>query len=271
VGRMTEPIGPARPSSGTNHGGARLLTGGLAVVVVLAAFAAVRVAGGGCAPFAGTPCVRVLFIGNSYTYVNDLPRVFGEIARSGGQNVETAMVAHGGETLAEHAASPETLGAISGSSWHFVVLQEQSEIPSVEALRQGQMYPAAQSLAGAIRAAGGNPVLLETWAHRDGWPDYSLSYTAMQAQIDHGYLQLAGDLGVGVATVGDAWQVALDQTPALALWQADGSHPTMEGTYLAACVLYGRLFNASPVGIAESEGLSPEIVHQLQVVAAQTN
>jgi hypothetical protein len=213
--------------------------------------------------------VRVLFLGNSYTYVNDLPAVFVELARSAGKNAETGMVASGGETLAEHAASAESIGAIRGSRWQFVVLQEQSEIPSVEALRQSEMYPAARSLAEVIRAAGATPVLLETWAHRDGWPDYHLDYAGMQAGIDQGYLALAGQLGVGVATAGEAWLAALRQEPNIGLWQADGSHPSKAGTYLAACVLYARIFGASPVGIADTGGLPGEVARALQVIAAE--
>jgi hypothetical protein len=248
----------------------RLVVMAVAVMLGLGAFGASRLLSASCSPFAGAPCVRVLFLGNSYTSVNDLPTVFREIARSSGKNVETAMVAPGGETLAGHAASSESLGAIRSSRWQFVVLQEQSQIPSVDAARRSEMVPAARSLVDIIRAVGGTPVLLETWAHRDGWPDYRLDYAAMQAAIDHGYAGLAAELGVGVARAGQAWQVALSREPTIALWQADGSHPSRAGTYLVACVLYAHVFNASPVGIADTEGLSGDVAHTLQVIAAET-
>jgi hypothetical protein len=246
----------------------RVLVVGVALVVSLGAFGASRLLSASCNPFAGAACVRVLFLGNSYTYVNDLPTVFREIAGSGGRNVETAMVGAGGETLAGHAASDESLASIRGSGWQYVVLQEQSEIPSVAALRQSEMYPAARSLAQIIRASGATPLLLETWAHRDGWPDYSLDYAAMQVAVDQGYRGLAAELGLHVAPAGEAWQVAVRQEPAITLWQDDGSHPTRAGTYLAACVLYARIFNVSPVGITETEGLSGDVARALQVIAA---
>ncbi len=267
---MTDPIGLAGTSKQTRRS-RRLLLLALAIALALGLFGATRLAATGCSPFPGAACMRVLFLGNSYTYVNDLPAVFAELARSAGKNVETGMVASGGETLAQHAASAESLDAIRNTRWQFVVLQEQSEIPAVEALRQGQMYAAARSLADAIRAAGATPVLLETWAHREGWPNDRLDYAAMQAAIDRAYLALAGQLGVGVATAGEAWQAALSQDPTVALWQADGSHPSQAGTYLAACVLYARILGASPVGIAEDEGLSSDVAHALQVIAAELN
>jgi hypothetical protein len=247
----------------------RLLVLCLGVLLVLGAFGLARLADAPCSPLARTPCIRVLFLGNSYTPVNDLPSVFRDLARAGGRNVETGMVANGGETLAQHAASPESLDAIRGSSWQFVVLQEQSEIPALGSAWQTQMFPAAEKLVGSIRAAAATPILLETWAHRDGLPDQHLDYPAMQAAITEAYQALGAALSVAVAPAGQAWQAVLRQDPTIALWQDDGSHPSLAGTYLAACVLYARILNASPVGIADTAGLSSDVAHALQVAAGQ--
>ena len=217
----------------------------------------------------GQVCDRVLFIGNSYTYVNDLPGVFHDLARAGGHRVETGMVAPGGATLADHAGSSDTQHAISGSAWEFVVIQEQSQIPSVEQLRQQQMYPAARSLVTSARAVGARPVFFETWAHRDGWADRGLDYAGMQTQIDAAYDTIGGELGVPVAPVGLAWWVATREHPELGLWQADGSHPTEAGTYLAACVLYATIFGQSPAGLSYDGNVGSAEAGMLQEVAAQ--
>lgn len=247
----------------------RLLVLCVGVSIGLGAFGATRLAAAPCGPLQPTPCVRVLFLGNSYTYVNDLPAVFGDLARGGGRNVETGMVAGGGETLADHAASADTAAAIVGSRWQFVVLQEQSLVPSIESARRSQMYPAARSLVGAIRTAGATPILLQTWAHRDGWAEQGLDYARMQSAIDEGYATIGGELGVAVAPAGQAWQATLRQDPMIALWQEDGSHPSLAGTYLAACVVYVRVFGASPVGIPVTEGLPADVAAALQVIAGQ--
>ena len=241
---------------------------GLGVVVGLGAFGAVQLSEASCSRFARTPCVRVLFLGNSYTYVNDLPSVFRRLARAGGQNVETGMVANGGETLAQHAASPDSLGAIRGSAWQFVVLQEQSEIPAL-ATWQSQMVPAAETLVRNIRAVAATPILLETWAHRDGLPNSGLDYAAMQVAIDAKDEEVGRALGVTVAPAGQAWAAVLRSDPAAALWQADGSHPSPAGTYLVACVLYARLLHTSPVGISDVEGLASNLARTLQTFADQ--
>lgn len=216
-----------------------------------------------------TSCTRVLFIGNSYTFVNELPGVFAKLAGSAGVNVATTMVAEGGATLADHAAAAETTAALASERWNYVVLQEQSEIPSIEQFRQQQMYPAARTLVGMVRGAGAVPIFFLTWAHRDGWPENGLTdYAGMQSAIDDGYLTIAKEQNAAVAPVGYAWWTLLTKEPGAALWQDDGSHPTVEGTYLAACVFYAAIVRQSPVGLHYHAGLSDEEAATVQQVAA---
>ena len=213
-------------------------------------------------------CTRVLFIGNSYTFVNDLPTMFASLAGSGGHSVRTGMVAEGGATLAEHAASAETATTLASSRWSIVVVQEQSEIPSDDELRQTEMYPAARRLVSMIRAAGAEPLFFLTWAHRDGWPEAGMAdYASMQSAIDDGYLAIARAQQVGIAPVGYAWWTLYHQEPEASLWQDDGSHPTVEGTYLAACVFYAAIFGQSPEGLAYRAGLPGDEAATVQEIA----
>ena len=239
----------------------------LALVLVVAAIGlAVVRNGSGCA-FAGDRCLRVLFIGNSYTSVNDLPGTFARLAASGDHPVETGMVAPGGAYLADEVASPDVAAAFAGTRWGAVVLQEQSQLPA-SAQADTQMIPAVVNLVGTIRADGAIPYLLETWAHRDGWPENGQDYARMQAAIDGAYARSAERSGSFVVPVGEAWQRALAAAPKVALWQDDGSHPSPAGTYLAACVLYRTMTHQSPVGLSDTEGLDPATAAQVQQVAA---
>ena len=222
-------------------------------------------------PFGSGPCTRVLFIGNSYTAVNDLPTMFADLAGSGGQRVETGMAAPGGWTLANHASSSDTLGKIKSTNWNYVVIQEQSEIPSIQLYRTQDMYPAARNLVRDIRNIGATPVFFETWAHRDGLPENGMqNYESMQFQIDNGYLGIAQELNVTLAPVGFAWLMVRRQSPQLDLWQADGSHPTEQGTYLAACVFYSVIFKKSPEGLTFTAQQPVETAQLLQKIAAET-
>jgi hypothetical protein len=247
----------------------RRLLGLLAAGVLIAAAVSGCGSSSAATCAAGEPCVRVLFLGNSYTYVNDLPATFARLAESGGRRVETAMVANGGETLDGHASSRDSLSRISSGPWDYVVLQEQSQIPAVSASREHSMYPAARTLVAAVAAAGAIPMFYMTAAHRDGAPDFGLpGYEAMQLAIDDGYTAIARELGAPVAPVGYTWFVVRRQHPEIGLWQTDGSHPSVAGTYLAACVFYAAVFRASPEGLAFEYGLPSEQARALQSAAA---
>jgi hypothetical protein len=244
----------------------------------LAAFIAGLFLVGACAPLihcddpgAPAPCQRILFIGNSYTYVNDLPAMFARLAWSGGHAVQTGMQAQGGWTLAQHQVDAATLQAIAGTPWDFVILQEQSEIPAMPAARTGSMYPAATALVEIIRARGSQPLLLMTWAHRDGLSSAGLAdYASMQSQIEDGYLELANALDVGVVPAGVAWGRLREEHPDLDVWQSDGSHPSETGTYLAACVLYVSLYRESPLGLMRPLSITEENARIIQTLAEQT-
>jgi len=224
----------------------------------------------GCAS-PDTPTIRILFIGNSYTYVNDLPKMFSKLAKSGGQRVKTAMSARGGWSLSDHVKSSETLGMLESSTWDYVVLQEQSQIPASDIFREREMNSAARTLVSKIRDAGAEPIFFLTWAHLNGWPDMGLmGYDAMQYQINAGYYGIAQELNAIVAPVGVAWSSARGQNPDLLLWQADGSHPDEQGTYLAACVFYAVIFHESPLGINYRGNLSRDVAEMLQTVASRT-
>jgi hypothetical protein len=232
----------------------------------------------GCSPIANCnggqnngSTLHILFIGNSYTYANDLPGNFARLACAGGHEVETDMAAEGGWALADHAASAQTFEKLGQQKWDFVILQEQSEIPVMDFYRKQSMYPAARQLVGKIKAMGAKPILLMTWGLRDGLPQAGLqNFNDMQAQLYVGYMGIAKELNVPVAPVGDAWLMGRLQPTPLDLWQADGSHPNEMGTYLAACVFYAAIFRQSPAELTYRSGLSQETAQTLQTLAADS-
>jgi hypothetical protein len=216
-------------------------------------------------------CSSILFIGNSYTFVNDLPTTFASLAKSGNHRVETGMAAQPGWMLSDHLSSSETFNQINSQKWNFVVLQEQSQVPASLQVRTTQMYPAARALVSKIREIGAVPILFITWAHRDGWPENNMpTYESMQYQINGGYLTLGQELKAQMAPVGYAWLKMRQQTPKLNLWQQDGSHPNEKGTYLAACVFYAVIYRQSPEGLTYVGNLSREDARLLQKTAADT-
>jgi hypothetical protein len=214
---------------------------------------------------------RVLFIGNSYTFFNNLPQIFSNLAEDAGHQISVEMLAQGGWTLQKHAQSKDTLDKIQGGGWDYVVLQEQSVLPSIPEDRQLLMYPAIRQLTKEIEGSGAQGVLFMTWGRRPGGGGSQADdFNQVQAELEYGYLEIADELELMVAPVGIAWRNALEQNPQLDLWAADGSHPSLAGSYLSACVFYALIFGESPVGLIVPAGLDEETGQFLQSVGAET-
>lgn len=196
---------------------------------------------------ADRPPVRILFIGNSYTFANDLPGMLAKLSLAGRQpRIVHALEAPGGCTFERHVAEGRATAMIAERRWDYVVLQEQSMMPVVDPPKTLEF---GGRLDQAARAAGAGTLFFETWA-RAGQP-------AMQAGLSATYAELArraapaaeGMAGGTVVPVGQAWQRVLAVQPPVSLHVADGSHPTPAGTYLAACVFYAVIHHESPVGL----------------------
>jgi hypothetical protein len=222
--------------------------------------------------------LEVLFIGNSYTYVNDLPALVAGLAQeAGGRKIDVGRQLAGGYTLEQHVKDQKAVEKIREKPWDVVVLQDHS-LQAV--LHREAMFTYARVLHEAIARRGAKTVLYLTWARRhvpqmqDGAdaaaaPGYAKAMyvlggapkgtsleqwcrehrRGLAGGIDGAYYDLARELGARVAPVGIAWKRALAADPKLVLHQPDQSHPNPAGSYLAACVFYAALLDKSPVGL----------------------
>jgi len=216
------------------------------------------------------PELRILFIGNSYTYYNNLPHIFQSLAKSGGHLVKTNMIAKGGYTLKRHSQDPSVLDEIKRGNWDYVILQEQSVVPSVDYQFEDYMLPAVSLFEKTIRANNAEPVLFMTWGREKGIEKYNHNnFQDMQEKLYTAYMNVSSEFKISVAPVGIAWQQVVEKHPEIRLWREDGSHPSLKGSYLAACVFYCLIFQESPEGLNKPMGVSPEIAYILQQVAAE--
>ena len=208
--------------------------------------------------------LRLLFIGNSYTYVNNLPEVFTGLAVAGHHQVETVMVAPGGWRLQDHWEKGEAPKILHDGRWDYVVLQEQSTL-ATNFLLDGKprvkddaaFRPWADKWAAEIGKAGARPVFYLTWARKATPEDQSV--------LTDAYMRAAKANQALVAPVGIAWAAVRQQHPSIELYYTDGSHPSAAGTYLAGCTFYATIFHASPVGLparitGHSVGLATAVV-----------
>ena len=113
-----------------------------------------------------------------------------------------------------------------------------------------------------VRRHGAKPVFFMSWAYADA-PE-------MTQQLADAYTQAANDNDAFVIPAGLAFARSLSQRPDLTLTIADKRHPTLMGTYLAACTTYAALFKKSPVGLSYHAGLDAAVARHLQTVAWET-
>lgn len=219
---------------------------------------------------------KALFIGNSYTYVNDLPGMLDSLCNSGAVNLQTESSAPGGYTFQNHSTYATTLNYLATPGFDFMVLQEQSQRPSFpQSQVQQEVYPYATQLDTLFHAA--NPcaqtVFFMTWGRKYGdaqncqfWTPVC-TYEGMQFELRRSYLNMAQQNQAIVAPVGVAWWEAMMRDTTIELYNPDESHPAVTGTYLAACVFYGTMFRQPSLGLGYRGGLDSLTATFLQQVA----
>ena len=217
----------------------------------------------------------VLFIGNSYTYVNDLPSMTQQLALSLGEDITVASSAPGGYTLFQHSTYAPTITAIESNSWDFVVMQEQSQLGALPADVTTTEIAAIQLMATIEENYECTyPVFYMTWGRQNGDPDncaafpFMCTYNGMQQALRNNYVSLATWNDAHTAPVGAAWKQVRDTYPLINLYDADGSHPSVEGTYLAACVFYCTLFQQSCASASFVSSLQPDTAAILRNIAS---
>ena len=212
--------------------------------------------------------IRVLFIGNSLTYVNDLPRTLSEMALTAGDTIQVRTVALPNYALIDHyQGGSDALNEINLGRWDFVVLQQG---PSTTAINRDSLILVTKLFEPRIRASGATPALYMVWPTTDRLAFFD------EARISY-QMAAAGVNGIFMPA-GKAWQTAWATDPNLAFFQSDGLHPTPLGTYVAALVIYERLTGHDArqlPGVAIVQGsrlnVSEATVRLLQRAAHETN
>ncbi len=223
---------------------------------------------------------EVLFIGNSYTYVNDLPTLVEQIALTFGDTLIHDSSTPGGANFSMHSANSQTISKINQQQWDYVVLQAQSQEPSLSpGYVNTNVYPAVQTLIDIIEQSSLciEPMFFMTWGRKYGdagncvpWPPVC-TYLGMQEQLRLRYLDFAFIHNASCAPVGMAWKQSIAQDSALNLFSPDNSHPSIYGSYLAACTFYTSIFKKSPIGSSFwPNSIDSITAYNLQQIASNT-
>ncbi len=201
---------------------------------------------------------RILLIGNSFTHFNG--GVDRQLMWLNGV-VSVRSVARGGYTLERHWDQGEALAVIRRGKWDYVVLQESSQTP---VLARETFFKYVRKFDREITGQGGRTVLFMTWERPD-----AVAAGVTTKSLTDAYFEIGRELGVPVAPVGLAFAESYRARPDITLSKADG-HPTPEGTYLAACVISGTIFNRKALaGWLFNRDIAPERREYLQDIAGR--
>lgn len=227
--------------------------------------------------YATSQTKTVLFIGNSYTAVNDLPNLVYNIALANGDTIYYEANTPGGSYFNAHKTNPTTLAKIAIRDWDYVVLQEQSQLPALPLAIAGDDYspPSATDLCDLIRENDSctDIVFYMTWGRKEGDASFCAdvpemcTYEGMQLLLRDAYIGFAEENNAAVAPAGMGWKSVIDDDPTIELYSVDGSHPNINGSYLTACIFYATLFQESPIGNTFHAGITDELALYLQTKA----
>ena len=174
---------------------------------------------------------KILFIGNSHTYMNDMPELAGRmIEDASGEPCEVFMLAYSGRSLKWHMEEEyfSVRFNILYGGYDYCVIQEQAHPMPLEE----DTVRNAERIAGLCRQANTLPVVFETWAEKR-MPEH-------QAEMNRRYRKIARDLDALLAPVGEVWEKvmrAIGDIPGADLYFRDGEHASPAGDYLAAMVI----------------------------------
>ena len=211
--------------------------------------------------------LSVLFLGNSYTSYNNLPQLVQSLSSSEGKTLIIDSNMPGGMTVSGHVNNATSIAKISEGNWDYVVIQEQSQIPSIDYYRYNDMYPAMTSLKLLIEQY--NPcakiITYMTWGRRFGGQQCDptntycspvfVDFNHMQDSLTSAYTEISDILNIQCAPVGVTWQNVLNDTT-LILHSNDNSHPNIDGSYVAALSIYSSIWKQPSNGIAFNAGLT---------------
>ncbi|MBR6788151.1 MAG: DUF4886 domain-containing protein [Clostridia bacterium] len=214
---------------------------------------------------------RILFIGNSFTYFNNLPSLFSALCESAGIPVQVESVVKGGWYLSRYADPQDEMHpailAAAQKEWDYVILQDQSFNPAGNqedflsgARKLSQLFPCRKKL-----------VFYQTWAYEEGSAKLSstgMTYEQLHESLRDAYQQAAKEMNALCVPAGDAFRLAHDQYYyKFDLYRADAFHPSILGSYMIACTFFGTLFNKSPLDCITPRGVAAEHAHTLRKLA----
>ncbi|OYT90148.1 MAG: hypothetical protein CFE43_19735 [Burkholderiales bacterium PBB3] len=200
-------------------------------------FAAILCAGCTSAPQAREP-LRLLFVGNSLTYVGNLPAVVDALAATNHRLVQSDMIAKGGATLTQHRSDGSVARALLSKNYDYVLLQERGG-DFICSFGPSSCHEAEASLAELTRLAkmqGAKVILLGTYQQ----------LAAVSVALVEAEATAATRLSITHIPVSQYFQAGVASKHQADWLDKDGAHPGHDLILLEAMLLYRHLFGALP-------------------------
>ncbi len=173
--------------------------------------------------------MRVLFIGNSHTFYNDMPYIFKQICQENDINVDVTMLARGYKGLDYHCKEPQTRFNILYGEYDYIVLQHLQS-----GFNKDVLYTSVKKLKEWINMSGATPILYMTWSMK--------AEREKQLELSEGYREVGEKLKIDVAPVGEVWWRFYDKFPQEVLYFSDDKHASKLGSTLAAYTIFNTIF-----------------------------
>jgi len=200
--------------------------------------------------------IRALFLGNSYTAAHNLPELVARIAHSCGDSLYYQSNTPGGYTFQGHSTNVQSISMIQQGNWDYLILQEQSQIPSFPDQQvETQCFPFAHYLDSIFMVYNpcGETVFYRTWGRKNGdsqncptWPPVC-TYAGMDSILAANYRKMADSNQALLCPAGDVWHYIRENSgTAIELYDSDGSHPSASGAMATALSFYSIFFRKNP-------------------------
>jgi hypothetical protein len=219
---------------------------------------------------------RILFIGNSFTYYNNMPLMVKAFADSAGINVVTGMHAPGGVSVGDtaqgnmaHMNNPVLFALIRSRKWDFAVIQD----------NQGRFVRDSGVFSGASKVVQGHLNIMDSvkanndcakiilfggWAWKNGMPPYGNTGVESIKRILVNYCVLNDTMKEIISPIGEAWMKVVSYLPSVNLWDTDDAHPSYEGSYLTASTIFSSIFNLPAKTINYNGTIVPATAYKLR-------
>ena len=218
---------------------------------------------------------RILFIGNSYTYYNEMPfEIFKKMAESVGLDIDVSAVTKGGESLVGHSTEGhETYDKINllfeNEKFDYVILQEQSDTPAVN---REKYFTGLEHFVSVARRNGAEPIIYGTWPKKEGHPNlekFGVDRKTMAKMLDEAFAAAGEKFGIQVSYTSPCFDAIEKSEELVDLYNADRSHPSYAGSFTAALCLLNTVLDVDPMSVKFGGNLTCKQADMIKTVVGE--